>query len=95
MTAAASASQSAAASIVGRKKTGGRKKGTPNKSTHRLPWLLREAAEAELSPAVDGDDSLPLDALLEIMRDPLNACQTEIVSSYRGCAFLPSQAEVG
>src|SRR6516162_11283623 len=51
------------------RKTGGRKKGTPNK-IKKLPALMVEA-QAEVAAAVSANEGLqPLDCMLQVMRDP-------------------------
>jgi hypothetical protein len=51
------------------RKTGGRKKGTPNK-IKKPPALLAEA-QAEVAAAVSANEGLqPLDYMLAVMRDP-------------------------
>jgi hypothetical protein len=51
------------------RKTGGRKKGTPNKI--KKPPALMVEAQAEVAAAVSANEGLqPLDCMLQVMRDP-------------------------
>src|SRR6516162_6750822 len=51
------------------RKTGGRRKGTPNKI--KKPRALMAAAQAEVAAAVSANEGLqPLDYMLQVMRDP-------------------------
>jgi hypothetical protein len=51
------------------RKTGGRKKGTPNKI--KKPPALMAEAQAEVAAAVSANEGLqPLDYMLQVMRDP-------------------------
>jgi len=51
------------------RKTGGRKKGTPNKI--KKPPALMAEAQAEVAAAVSANEGLqPLDYMLAVMRDP-------------------------
>jgi len=52
------------------RKTGGRKKGTPNKI--KKPPALMAEAQAEVAAAVSANECLqPLDYMLAVMRDPM------------------------
>jgi hypothetical protein len=66
----ASLAPKAAGGPVGlRRKTGGRKKGTPNKI--KKPPALMAEAQAEVAAAVSANEGLqPLDYMLAVMRDP-------------------------
>ena len=48
----------------GREKTGGRQRGTPNKTTLELRRLQEELEDRE-------SDEMPLDYMLRVMRDPV------------------------
>ena len=51
------------------RKTGGRKRGTPNKI--KKPPALMAEAQAEVAAAVSANEGLqPLDYMLQVMRDP-------------------------
>lgn len=62
----------------GQKKTGGRKKGTPNKATASL-------REAFAALKIDGEIE-PLDLLLAVLRDPKAAPETRFAAA---CKALP------
>ena len=69
-------------------KTGGRKKGTPNKFSYRLPWLARELARAGLPPAAIDHRASPLDCLLEIMRNPSAATAQRLAAATAAAPFF-------